>query len=74
MIKLSLLQTFSPISGCLIKSSREGKWSTLLKDCLSSKPLQLRIKCYLQKTSSSKYWNINIQQLSNRILQQLLKH
>jgi len=40
---------------------------------LSSTHLQLRTKCYLQKTSSSNCWNINIQQLSNCILQQLLK-
>jgi len=40
---------------------------------LSSTHLQLRSKRYLQKTRSSEYWNINIQQLSNRILQQLLK-
>jgi len=41
---------------------------------LSSTHWQLRTKWYLQKTiSSSKYWNFNIHELSNRILQQLLK-
>jgi len=40
---------------------------------LNSTHLQLRTKRYLQKTSSSNYWNINIQQPSNRVLQQLLK-
>ena len=46
---------------------------------LSSTHLQVRTTRYLKKTSSSKgsrqdlSRNINIQQLSNRILQQLLK-
>ena len=49
-----------------------GKMSNAIKT-LSSRHLHLRIKRYLQKTSSSNCWNINIQQLSNRILEQLLK-
>jgi len=41
---------------------------------LSSAHLQLRTKGYPQKTSGINYkWTINIQQLFNRILQQLLK-
>jgi len=42
-------------------------------ETLSSTHLQLRTKLSLQKTSSSNYWNINIQQPSKRILHQLLK-
>jgi len=45
-----------------------------IKILIKEHQLQLRNNDYLQKTSRSKYWNINIQQLSNRILQQLLKH
>jgi len=48
-----------------------GKMNNAIKT-LSSTQLQLRTKHYLQKTSSSNYWKINIQQLSNPILQQLL--
>jgi len=49
-----------------------GKMNNAIK-ALSSAHLQLRIKRYLQKASNSNCWNINIQQLSNRILQHLLK-
>jgi len=40
---------------------------------LSSAHLQLRTKRYPQKTSGINCWIVNIQQLSNHILQQLLK-
>jgi len=40
---------------------------------LSNTHLQLRTKRSLQKTSSSNYWNMNIQQPLKRILQQLSK-
>jgi len=30
MIELGLFQRFSPISGCLVRSLRNGKWTTLL--------------------------------------------
>jgi len=40
---------------------------------LSSARLQLRSERYPQRTSGINYWNINIQELSNRIFQQLLK-
>jgi len=49
-----------------------GKMNNAIKT-LSSAHLQLRSKRYPQKTSDINYWNINILQLSNRILQQLLK-
>jgi len=49
-----------------------GKMNNTVKT-LSSTHLQLRTKRYPQKTSSSNCWNINIQQVSNCILQQLLK-
>jgi len=48
-----------------------GKMNNAIKN-LSSAHLQLRTKRYLQKTSSNR-WNINIQQLSNRIFQYLSK-
>jgi len=49
-----------------------GKMNNAIKT-LSSAHLQLRSKRYLQETSGINYWNINIQELLNRILQQLLK-
>jgi len=48
-----------------------GKMNNAI-ETLSSTQLQSRSKRHLQKTSSSNYWKINIQQLSNRILEQLL--
>jgi len=42
----------------------KGKMNNAVKT-LSSTHLQLRTKRFLQKTSSSNYWNINIQQPSN---------
>jgi len=51
-----------------------GKMNNAIKR-LSSTHLQLRTKRYLEKTSgpTSNCWNINIQQLSNCILQHVLK-